>query len=869
MRKKKGKCLSILFGLTLLVLALVNLGLPGPALSAANQETPQPSAPTKVKKLTLDDLALYIHENGTSDIHVRNANQGYQYALLDSNGNAISGWKDPKDGRVIFEGQESGKDYSVVFSPDDWTEGIDPGQWSGTAIHFNLPDFDDAIDKTFVNPQDVERSKDGTTIWIYSTHRECEYALYEFYSDQKMTEWKDGVAGVVVFTGLKPYLNYNVRARIKGTGPKPEIIPDKTLPMPGADVIVAECSFDDLSGYGLIHVWASPGYGYAILGADGNPLSNQEMLKWNVFVKDQYDHEIYPDDDQYYRSKNGGRITFSVPAGGTYKMGGKQPDGTVFVDNQKFQVKSVNKNYWYEYIIPQGKQREDGFYRLVISPACPEVVYKLSAIHSFIHFIDRYASVKPGGDNRVIFSPVNSFLDYVITAQPIPLTLTESPEEDLFGDDLWNSAVWGSGAPDVSVSGGDAPDVSVSGGDAPDVSVSGGDAFVQIPSLQGEFEALTDQDVTRSEDGKTITVTGSADQQYTLVDPITNVPLSEWHYAENGQVVFHSLDPALPYLILTQIPETETTVCVFQPQGVYVPGVVPGGGHVSGGDAGGADGERTAVHLTVQMFQSINGSDPSILDQTVQFGDSVLYSLVVENCGDRDTSDVVITDKIPDGMTLKEGSISGGGVYNADTRTITWKINLDRPGAENGSGMVSLQFQVTVDRNQRKTSYSNLAYVEQKGASIDASNTVHASTAVITVAKKAYDSRKDSKTPFLFTLRLCPTQGHEIDTDKIVCPDESAVFVKEGQYYVARFALVDRQQVQFIGLPAGIVYQVEENSANLDDYKTTVTDVTGRVLTDQWGQCGGAGTIPSDGTDIAVLFLNERTDLSARSEAVE
>lgn len=99
MRKKKGKCLTILFGLTLLVFVMVNLGLPGSALSAANQETLQPSAPTKVKKLTPDDLALYIHENGTSDIHVRNANQGYQYALLDSNGKTLSGWEDPKEGR--------------------------------------------------------------------------------------------------------------------------------------------------------------------------------------------------------------------------------------------------------------------------------------------------------------------------------------------------------------------------------------------------------------------------------------------------------------------------------------------------------------------------------------------------------------------------------------------------------------------------------------------------------------------------------------------------------------------------------------------------------------------------------------------------
>ncbi len=340
-------------------------------------------------------------------------------------------------------------------------------------------------------------------------------------------------------------------------------------------------------------------------------------------------------------------------------------------------------------------------------------------------------------------------------------------------------------------------------------------------------------------------------------DPATNMLLSAWHHGENGKVEFHSLDSEMAYLILTQIPEAENQVCVFQPQGVYVPGVASGGGHVSGGDAGGSDGEGQAVHLTAKMFQSINGGDPSSLDQSVQFGDSVLYSLVVENCGDRDAANVVITDKIPDGMTLKEGSISGGGIYDPDTRTITWQLCLDRPDSENGSGRVSLQFQVTVDWNHKKTSYNNMAYIEQKGASIDTSNTVHASTAVITIAKKTDGARKDPKTPFLFTLRLIPPQGHEINPDKIVCTDKTTVFVKsEEGNYVARFALLDRQQIKFIGLPAGITYQVEENSANLGNYETAVKDVTGSVLADEWGQYGGAGTIPSDGTDIAVFFLN-------------
>ncbi len=873
MGKKKAKLLSILFTRILPCLVLMSLGLPGPILSAAGQTASQPSTGEETEKLTADDLALHIYDNGTGSIHVRKANTGYKYALLNSSGEDLSGWQDPEAGRVIFENQETGKGYSVVFSPDEWTTDITPDDWAKTAIHFDLPDYDDAIEKTFVNPQDVERSKDGTIIWIYSTHQDCEYALYEYYSDELMTEWKPGTAGVVVFTGLKPYLDYNVRARITGTGPKPEIIPDKTLPEPGADVIVGECSFDDLSGYGLIHIWAAPGHGYALLGADKKPLSEEQMAQWNVFVKDQYEQEIYPDNG-YYQIKEGGRITFSVPAGGSYHMGVRLPDGETTVSNQVFQVKSVNKNYWYEYVIPKGKSREEGFYRLVIYPACPEVVYKLSAIHSFIHFIDRYEKVKPGGEHRVIFSPVNGFLEFVITAQPIPLTLTGSPEEELFGDDLWGSSVWTGDVSGGDVSSGDVPAGDVSGGDMSGGNVSGGDIVVRVPPLLKQFVGLTEQEVSRSSDGKEITVEGTPGQQYALADPISNELLSSWCDAENGEVNFHSLDPAAAYLILAQLPATENSVCVFQPEGVYVPGTASGGGDVSGGDVsggdvsggdvgggdtgGGSDGEGQAVHLTAKMYQSINGGDSSILDQSVQFGDSVRYTLVAENYGDSDTSQVVITDQIPEGMLLQEGSISGGGVYDSETRTITWKPYLDRFDAENGAGRVSLQFQVTVESGRQKTSYSNRAYVEQTGAAIDTSNTVYASTPAITIAKKTAGASKNPQIPFLFTMHLIPPQGCEIDPSKIVCTNGTTTFSKtaEGDY-VAHFWLSDRQLLKFIGLPEGTQYRVEERRSNMDRYTTTVKDVTGTVVTDEWGdQYAGTGTVPSDGTDVAVLFLN-------------
>ena len=56
------------------------------------------------------------------------------------------------------------------------------------------------------------------------------------------------------------------------------------------------------------------------------------------------------------------------------------------------------------------------------------------------------------------------------------------------------------------------------------------------------------------------------------------------------------------------------------------------------------------------------------------FGDNVTYTVIVNNTGKVNATNVVVADKLGEGLTFV--SASDGGVYNETTRTITWIINL-------------------------------------------------------------------------------------------------------------------------------------------------------------------------------------------------
>ena len=104
---------------------------------------------------------------------------------------------------------------------------------------------------------------------------------------------------------------------------------------------------------------------------------------------------------------------------------------------------------------------------------------------------------------------------------------------------------------------------------------------------------------------------------------------------------------------------------------------------------------NTVAEITASS-EAINGSEDSnlannfaslavdVIDYTINkdvndtnpnWGDEIEYAVTVENIGSASSSNVVVTDVLPDGVEFV--SASNGGIYDEESRTITWILNLN------------------------------------------------------------------------------------------------------------------------------------------------------------------------------------------------
>ncbi|MCO6455469.1 MAG: DUF11 domain-containing protein [Pirellulaceae bacterium] len=87
-------------------------------------------------------------------------------------------------------------------------------------------------------------------------------------------------------------------------------------------------------------------------------------------------------------------------------------------------------------------------------------------------------------------------------------------------------------------------------------------------------------------------------------------------------------------------------------------------------------------------------------------GDTVEYTIVLTNAGPDTATGVQVQDVVPLGFTTLPATISGGGSYNAGTRTITWNV------ASLGIASVNLTFEATVVGGQNPAAGDYTNYVQ-------------------------------------------------------------------------------------------------------------------------------------------------------------
>lgn len=248
----------------------------------------------------------------------------------------------------------------------------------------NLNNFlDNYFDATFVEPNDVLISEDKTTITIVNCLNELEYTIYNSETNMQAAVWMKSKNGTVVFSNLNPKIKYSIRAKQKQMIPmpvvKPEIIISPSIPVKDAQIIMPanEGSFNPINGCGKIVINTFDNHGYAILNNQNKPLSEKQIKQWNVRVTDEKGFLLPKTEDGYYFGCKTNMV-FEVPAGGTFRMGGKILDKNItYIDGQLFKTIGIYYNAWFEYIPPYSRF-DKGHYRAIVNPACKASIYTMS-----------------------------------------------------------------------------------------------------------------------------------------------------------------------------------------------------------------------------------------------------------------------------------------------------------------------------------------------------------------------------------------------------------------------------------------------------------------------------------------------------------
>ena len=175
---------------------------------------------------------------------------------------------------------------------------------------------------------------------------------------------------------------------------------------------------------------------------------------------------------------------------------------------------------------------------------------------------------------------------------------------------------------------------------------------------------------------------------------------------------------------------------------------------------------RLAAPLTLTKRQFVNGVDAG-RETALQPNEEVTYQLTVENTGDAPATDVVLTDIIPEGLLLVEGSISDGGSVSGGV--VKWEIP-----TLNGKEKKIVSFTVRLPETAKNISWENTADVSYEASTVPEKTSMVRNAVSNSVKVTVQAEQDDTMNPDNQT-----TQENAADVDNHPAQDNTA---KTGDY---------------------------------------------------------------------------------------
>lgn len=223
----------------------------------------------------------------------------------------------------------------------------------------------------------------------------------------------------------------------------------------------------------------------------------------------------------------------------------------------------------------------------------------------------------------------------------------------------------------------------------------------------------------------------------------------------------------------------------------------------------------------------------------LQVGSVLDYTITYANTSDKNAK-VVVTDELPDGLTVIEDSISEGGSYSSDDHTITWTFD---SVAANTGGEVSFSARVNENASVVDDPTTNSATVSVGNNSYNTNTTDNGGTQSgdLAISKQVVVDEEqgteiDADKAFTFTIAMKDANGNPLTGTYEVRGIEgvdslsfAATDTKDAG--TATIDLKHDQTATIVGLPEGASYQVTEADYSKDGYTTQVPENANGTIT--------------------------------------
>lgn len=234
----------------------------------------------------------------------------------------------------------------------------------------------------------------------------------------------------------------------------------------------------------------------------------------------------------------------------------------------------------------------------------------------------------------------------------------------------------------------------------------------------------------------------------------------------------------------------------------------------------GENAPKTTNEASVTVPEKSEENNNARPDGSIQVGDRLTYTIEYGNTG-AEAATVVVTDKVPAGLTVDTAAIGNDGVYDPETNTITWTIENVQPGTMDTVTFVGVVNETAVQEGDVENTAS--IQIGENNPAIDTNTTpgevkngnLMISKTIVLADAEGQGTKIDTAKKFTFTVELKDASGNPLTGTYHFTGTKDGSEAYEGTVTNGgMLTLKHSGAVTIAKLPEGAQYTVTETAAD-------------------------------------------------------